>query len=179
MIEVVKLIRRIKIYHFKKELINQMIKVNFVCLGNICRSPMAEAVFRKLVQDEGLGDRIEVDSSGTSDWHIGKVPHEGTIDILKKNQISTEGMFARQYESSDIEYFDYIIAMDESNIENMLKMTNGMASLKVHRLLDLVEKSSIKDVPDPYFTGDFEQTYDLVTQGCVALLALIKKEKMI
>ena len=155
-----------------------MIKVNFVCLGNICRSPMAEAVFRKLVKDEGLDDRIQVDSSGTSDWHIGKVPHEGTMKILQENRISTDGMFARQYEAVDPDNFDYIVAMDASNIENMLKVTNGIESTKAFRLLDLVESSSIKDVPDPYFTGDFEQTYDLVTQGCQALLGLIKKEKL-
>jgi len=154
-----------------------MIKVNFVCLGNICRSPMAEAVMRQLILSEGLENHIEVDSSGTSDWHIGKIPHKGTIEILKQNRISTDGMFARQYEAVDVEKFDYIVAMDESNMMNMLEISNGIQSPNVYRLLDLVETSSIKDVPDPYFTGNFEQTYDLVTQGCLALLALIKEEK--
>lgn len=156
-----------------------MIKVNFVCLGNICRSPMAEAVMRQLILNEGLEKQIEVDSSGTSNWHIGKAPHEGTLKILQQNAISTEGMFARQYEANDLETFDYVVAMDESNQENLLTMSGGQASQKVLRLLDLVEESSIKDVPDPYYTGNFDQTYDLVTQGCQALLNLIKKEHVL
>ena len=163
--------------NFKKGWINKMIKVNFVCLGNICRSPMAEAVMRQLILNEGLEAQIEVDSSGTSDWHIGKVPHEGTLAILEQHSIPTDGMFARQYEASDLETFDYIVAMDESNIENMVLLNGGKTSSKVFRFLDIVEKSLIKDLPDPYYTGDFDETYDLVTQGCQALLELIKKEK--
>jgi len=156
----------------------EMIKVNFVCLGNICRSPMAEAVMRHLILLEGLENQIEVDSSGTSDWHIGKVPHKGTLAILEQNNISTDNMFARQYHINDLENFDYIVSMDASNTENIKGINKGESSPKILRLLDLVETSDIKDVPDPYFTGDFDQTYDLVTKGCLALLALIKKEKL-
>ncbi len=92
-----------------------MIKVLFVCLGNICRSPMAEAVFRDLVKREGLEDKIKADSAGTGDWHIGNPPHKGTREILNENQISAEGLVARQIQSGDIEEFDYIIAMDRTN----------------------------------------------------------------
>ncbi len=89
-----------------------MKKVLFVCLGNICRSPMAEAVFRDLVSREGLEDRIEIDSAGTGDWHIGHPPHQGTRKILNENNISTEGLVARKIKIEDLTEFDYIIAMD-------------------------------------------------------------------
>lgn len=96
-----------------------MIRVLFVCLGNICRSPMAEGVFRKMVHDEQLADQIEVDSAGTSDWHIGKPPHKGTLSKLKEYEVSAEGMAGRQLTIEDAEAFDYIIGMDTENITNI------------------------------------------------------------
>lgn len=153
-----------------------MIKVVFVCLGNICRSPMAEAIFRHKVKEAGLDGKILVESRGTSDWHIGKRPHEGTLDILDKYKISSEGMAASQYQKADLTEFDYIVAMDNSNVENIELVNEVKDSEKVFLLLDLLEDVASKDVPDPYFTGDFDETYNLVTRGSEALIEKIKSE---
>lgn len=99
-----------------------MIRVLFVCLGNICRSPMAEAVMRDLIEKEHLNDKIEVDSAATSSWHVGEPPHRGTQDKLKEYGISTTGMRGRQLQQADVEKFAYIIGMDESNIRNIRTM---------------------------------------------------------
>lgn len=155
-----------------------MIKVLFVCLGNICRSPMAEAMFRELVKREGLENKIEVDSAGTGDWHIGHPPHKGTVEILKKNNIGVEGLKARQIESRDLEDFDYVIAMDSDNVTNIGKLKSEYPKAVVKVLLDFVPHIKEKDVPDPYFTGNFEQVYNLVEQGSKGLLEYIKRNDL-
>ncbi|WHX98005.1 low molecular weight protein-tyrosine-phosphatase [Neobacillus sp. DY30] len=151
-----------------------MIHVLFVCLGNICRSPMAEGVFRNVLKQENLSSRVSVDSAATSSWHIGSPPHKGTLSILKKYNISAEGLVGRQLTKEDFEKFDYIIGMDESNVKNIFEITGKPQQPKIIRLLDLTDHN--KDVPDPYYTGDFEETYQLVTEGCQALLEKILKE---
>ncbi|MED4889485.1 low molecular weight protein-tyrosine-phosphatase [Lysinibacillus fusiformis] len=151
-----------------------MIQVLFVCLGNICRSPMAEAVMRELVRKEGLDDKIAVDSAATSSWHIDEPPHRGTQDKLREYGISTIGMVGRRLQKADLEKFTYIIGMDESNIRNIRTILGNPTSPKIFRFLDLTEHC--KDVPDPYYTGDFQETYDLVLEGCTALLDKIKEE---
>lgn len=153
-----------------------MINVLFVCLGNICRSPMAEALFKNLVQKEGLDSQIAVDSAGTSGWHVGSPPHKGTLDILKNYHVNTEGLSGRQLMKEDAENFDYIIGMDASNIQNIQKLFGQSKHPHILRLLDLT--SQPKDVPDPYYTGDFQETYDLLQEGCQRLLEKIKKEKL-
>ncbi|MBM7704316.1 low molecular weight protein-tyrosine-phosphatase [Metabacillus iocasae] len=155
-----------------------MIKVLFVCLGNICRSPMAEAVFRDLVEKRGLSDRIKVDSAGTGDWHIGHPPHEGTRGILTEKNISFEGMKARQVIMEDLSAFDYIIGMDAENMGNLRRLAGFNKTGYMGRLLDFVPKAKIEDVPDPYFTGNFDEVYELVTEGCSRLLDYIVKEKI-
>ncbi|MBM7572416.1 low molecular weight protein-tyrosine-phosphatase [Aquibacillus albus] len=151
-----------------------MIKVLFVCLGNICRSPMAEAVFRNMVREEGLEDHFEIDSAGVGHWHIGKAPHHGTRSILDKLSISYEGMKARQVEKKDWDYFDYIIGMDEKNINDLKEIQNDHENVKVARLMDFVPDAVEQNVPDPYFTNNFDYTYELVYQGCKQLLKTIK-----
>lgn len=153
-----------------------MIRVLFVCLGNICRSPMAEAVFRDLVKKEELSGKIEVDSSGTGDWHVGNEPHEGTRKILDEKKISYQGILARTVQAKDWDDFDYIIAMDEQNIEGLRKIRDNDDTTVIRRLMDFVEQSNVKDVPDPYYTGNFEYTYELVSEGCEQLLNYIKKQ---
>lgn len=150
-----------------------MIRILFVCLGNICRSPMAEAVMRDLVEKQGLASKISVDSAATSPWHVGEPPHKGTQAKLKEFGITTSGMNGRQLTDADYEAYDYIIGMDASNVQNIRDMLGQPECPKIFRFLDLT--SHKKDVPDPWYTGDFQETYELAVEGCEALLALILK----
>jgi protein-tyrosine phosphatase len=155
----------------------KMVKVLFVCLGNICRSPMAEAIFRDLVKKEGLEQHIEIDSAGTGNWHIGKPPHEGTQRILTEKGIGFDGIRARQIREDDLRTFDYIIAMDVENVGNLRRLAGQNKAGFIGRLLDFVPDSDIADVPDPYYTGNFAEVYELIEKGCRHLLETIKKEK--
>ncbi|MCF8564925.1 low molecular weight phosphotyrosine protein phosphatase [Alicyclobacillus tolerans] len=152
-----------------------MIRVLFLCLGNICRSPMAEAVFRSMLEESGLDKHIEADSAGLGGWHVGEPPHQGTIDVLMKHSIRYDGIRSRQIGKSDLTDFDYIAAMDEDNVKGLSKL-GTVGKTKVFRLLDLVEDSAVKDVPDPYYTGNFDEVYQLVAKGCATLLQKIVAE---
>lgn len=152
-----------------------MIRVLFVCLGNICRSPMAEAVFRDLVLKEELGDKIEVDSAGTASWHTGKFPHTGTREVLNKMNISYEGMKARQIGQKDWEDFNYIIAMDDQNIKDLKKEYKMNDQVVVKKLMDFSSNGKESNVPDPYYTGDFDYTYELISDACHHLLSHIRQ----
>lgn len=152
-----------------------MINVLFVCLGNICRSPMAEAMFRDLVKREGLEHEVHIDSAGTGDWHVGSQPHEGTRGILTKYNIDAQGLRARQIRESDLQDFQYIVAMDASNVQNIKKLVKENSHAHIVRLLDYVDEKQEKDIPDPYFTGDFEETYELVKIGCTNLLKEVRR----
>lgn len=152
-----------------------MTKVLFVCLGNICRSPMAEAIFRHLIEKENLSDKIATDSAGTSGWHDGKPPHEGTLEILNKYDIASHQLISRKITTEDLNNFDYVIVMDDSNMEDLLAFGNPRSTTHLGKLCDFIKNSLYENVPDPYFTGDFNETYELVTAGCKGLLQFIKE----
>jgi protein-tyrosine phosphatase len=149
------------------------VRVLFVCLGNICRSPMAEAVFHHMVRDAGLEDRIEADSAGTGDWHVGQPAHHGTRSILQQNNIPYEGL-CRQIARDDLDEFDYIVTMDNQNLNDVQILGKGQATIAP--LLSYAPEARVREVPDPYHSGGFEGVYHLVQLGAAGLLQTIRKE---
>lgn len=149
------------------------IHVLFVCLGNICRSPMAEAVFRHQVAQAGLSDRIEVASAGTGSWHTGERPHRGTLDVLRRNQVDPGDKRARGVNRADFEKFDYIVAMDSENVADI----NAAYHRRIPRLMESAPSGYPLDVPDPYYEGNFDEVYRLVQAGTQGLLAEIRRKE--
>ena len=152
-------------------------RILFVCLGNICRSPMAEGVMRHLVAEQGLSRQIEVDSAGTSNYHIGAQPHTGTLKVLREHGIDLQHA-ARQFKPSDGERFDVLVAMDGDNLADM-QQTLGKNGAKIHYLLDFIAAGPRgRGVPDPWYTGDFNEVYRLIEAACRGLLEHIQQEHL-
>ena len=145
-----------------------MIKILFVCHGNICRSPMAEFIMKDLVQKAGVSEQFEIASAATSTEEIGNSVHRGTRDKLRRVGISTDGKTAVQLKKSDYLKYDYLIGMDTWNIRNMQRMLGGDPEGKIYKLLTFA--NSERDVADPWYTGDFETTYQDVMAGCKGLM---------
>ena len=155
-----------------------MIKVLFVCLGNICRSPLGEGVFRHLVTEQGLGDRFLIDSAGTGNWHIGSPPHADSQRVARERGMDISDQRARQLTPLDLRDFDYLIAMDTSNKEGILALDpNGRYADKVKLMLEYHPTCGIQDVPDPYFGGPegFYPVLDMIEEASRNLLAEILK----
>ena len=150
-----------------------MVRVLFVCLGNICRSPMAEAVFAHKVRAAGLENEIEADSAGTGDWHIGQPPHRGTRALLKEREIEYVHA-ARLITTADLEAFDYVLTMDNQNLANVRAIGTGRAV--VRPFLEYAPHLPLREVPDPYLTGGFGEVYDLVNAAADGLLQAIRRE---
>lgn len=154
-----------------------MIKVLFVCLGNICRSPMAEGVFQQMVKEAGLDDKILVDSAGTAGYHVGEPAHRGTRAILKKHDIPYRGS-ARKFVVNDLSDFDYVLAMDKSNYANIQRETTRDTEADVRMFLSYANGAGLtttEEVPDPYYNDNFDEVYDLVRNGSQALLDHIRE----
>ncbi|MCI7224035.1 low molecular weight protein-tyrosine-phosphatase [Fusobacterium sp.] len=147
-----------------------MIKVLFVCHGNICRSTMAESVFTHMVKERKIENQFEIFSAGTSREEIGNPVHYGTVNKLKELSIPVVPHRAVQMTKEDLEHYDYIIAMDDNNIRNIERIIGGKNE-KVKKLLSFT--SSIADIADPWYTGDFDKTYEDIKKGLNAFLEKI------
>jgi protein-tyrosine phosphatase len=150
----------------------QRISVLFVCLGNICRSPLAEGVFRHLVEEEGLEGSFDIDSAGTGAWHAGEPPDGRAAAVAQRHGISLDSR-ARQVEAEDFQRFHHILAMDRSNLRDlraMADLSGADVDLRLLREYDTVEEGD--EVPDPYYGGDggFDHVYGMVRRSCEALL---------
>jgi protein-tyrosine phosphatase len=154
-----------------------LVNVLFVCLGNICRSPSAEAVFRALVEREGLAGRIAVDSAGTGDWHIGKPPDPRAQKAARRRGFELSGLRARQAGPEDFRRFDYVLAMDRDNHADLADLCPPGEDHRLALLLDFAPGIDLDDVPDPYYGGaeGFEQMLDLIEVASRGLLAHIRE----
>ena len=149
------------------------IKILFVCHGNICRSPMAEFVMKDMVHKRGLDDRFKIASAATSREEIGNPVYPPARRKLMEHGISCGGHHARQMTREDYDRYDYIIGMDHANIRNILRITGGDPEGKVSLLLDHTARAG-QEVADPWYTGDFDETWQDVTEGCAGLLEEIE-----
>ena len=149
-----------------------MIKVLFICHGNICRSTMCESVFTYMVKKRGLGDRFLIDSCATSREEIGNPPHRGTVKKLQEMDIPLVPHRARQITWEDYKNFDYIIGMDSFNIRNLNRMLKGDPDEKIYKLLSF--NGSDRDIADPWYTGNFDETYSDVVEGCEGFLKYLE-----
>ena len=154
-----------------------MIKVMFVCLGNICRSPMAEFVFKDIVKKQGLEKEFYIKSSATSSEEIGNDIHYGTRDKLIQNGISFTKRKAVKLRAEDYKKYDYIIGMEKSNVINIKRIVGEDIDDKIYRLLDFSDTP--RDIVDPWYTGNFEITFNDIVEGCNGFLKCLKDKNII
>lgn len=155
----------------------EQISVLFVCLGNICRSPTAEGVFRKLIDEAGLAARVRVDSAGTAGYHEGAPPDARAMAAASARGFDLSGIRARRVVPEDFEVFDLILAMDEDNLVDLQNAAPEDARAQIELLLDYSASATRKAVPDPYYGGrnGFEQVLDLVTEACAGLVEDLRR----
>lgn len=150
-----------------------MIKILFICHGNICRSPMAQYVLQDMVEKQGIVGAFHINSAATSTEEIGNGVHPGTRRKLAEVGIRCGGHRAIQLTRQDYDDYDYLIGMDSANIRNIKRMTGFDEERKIYRLLDFTNNP--RDIADPWYTGNFDRTYEDVVEGCRALLESIRK----
>jgi protein-tyrosine phosphatase len=152
-----------------------MTRIMFVCHGNVCRSPMAEFVMKKIVAERGKSTDFEIASSATSTEEIGNDIHPGTRRMLDKYGVPYSRREAVQLEKRDYEKYDLFIGMDSANVRNMHRIFGSDPDGKIIRLLDLTDEK--RDVADPWYTGNFEETWQDINKGCEALISIIKQNE--
>jgi protein-tyrosine phosphatase len=154
-------------------------RILFVCLGNICRSPMAEGVFRALVDEEGLAHRFEIDSAGLGTWHLGQAPDERAQAAARRRGIDISGQSARQVQDEDFDRFDLLLVMDRSNFAELKRRAPAESHAKIRPFLDFAPKARTKDVPDPFYSGadGFDHALDLIEEAARGLLASLAGEE--
>lgn len=145
-----------------------MIKILFICHGNVCRSTMSQFVFQDMVNQCGKQREFHIDSAATSREEIGNGPHYGTVRKLKEEGVPVLHHRARQMTGQDYDRYDYLIGMDSANIRNMIRIAGGDSDGKIYKLLEFAGEE--RDIADPWYTGNFDRTYEDVTKGCKALL---------
>ena len=155
-----------------------MVRVLFVCLGNICRSPTAEGVFRALVENEGLAEKIKTDSAGTHAYHIGEGPDPRSQAAAALRGIDLSPLRGRRATAADIKEFDYILAMDQDNYENLMRLTPIEHESRVSLLMSYAPERPENEVPDPYFGGEggFDRVLDMIEDASRGLLADIRRQ---
>ena len=148
-------------------------RILFVCLGNICRSPMAEGVFRRVIEDAGVAHLFEVDSAGLGDWHAGQAPDRRAQGAARRRGMDISGQRARQVTLADYDRFDLLLAMDSSNFDELIQMSPPYMPEKIRRFLDYAPDAGTQDVPDPFFGGSegFDHALDLIEAAARGLLA--------
>lgn len=151
-----------------------MHKILFICHGNICRSPMAEFLLKDIVRKRGLEDAFEIASAATSREEIGNPVHYGTRNKLAQLGISVAGKYAVQVTKRDYEHYDLLLVMDSNNIRNLRRVIGEDTQNKVHLLLDYTERKG-ESIADPWYTGNFDVTYDDIMEGLAGLLAYLEK----
>lgn len=152
------------------------VKVMFVCLGNICRSPTAHGIFAAMVQEAQLQEHISIDSCGTSGWHIGNPPDPRSIAMAAARGVDLSNLKASQIQPEDFRNFDYILAMDHQNLVDLQSIAPANSTARVELLLALDEDSVVREVPDPYYGGEegFELAVELIEAASAKLLSHIR-----
>jgi protein-tyrosine phosphatase len=156
----------------------KIIKILFVCMGNICRSPTAQGVFEKLVRENELSGQVYIDSAGTHAYHVGEAPDARASAVALRRGVVLAGQRARRINSADFEEFDYVLAMDEANYKDLTELCSPENYSRLYRFMDFAPDLAISEVPDPYYGGvtGFERVLDLIETASTGLLADIRQQ---